>query len=59
MKKIYFNLFLVCLFANSFFAQQVFTNFQAASLVIGQPTFNTQNLTVDQVTTPGNTSSTN
>ena len=50
MKKIYLTI-LLGVGSASFFAQQTFTNFQSASLVIGQANFTTNSSTTNSVTT--------
>ena len=56
MKKIYLT-FLLCVGAACFYAQQTFTNFQNATLVIGQANFTTNSTLVNQNTLFGTTSS--
>lgn len=48
MKKIYLFFAGVFGFYSQNYAQQTFTNFQAASIVVGQPSFTTQNTSVTQ-----------
>lgn len=57
MKKIYLAVKLGLLTMLSANAQQTYTTFQSANLVIGQPSFTTQNSVTDQSTTYGSNAS--
>ncbi len=50
MKKIYQSIVLALLGAQTLNAQQTFSNFQSANIVIGQPSFTTNNTTTDAFT---------